>query len=120
MELAAQEEGMTRDLDDLHIGGVRRSARDIEPCARQQRLIFPVELVTMTVPFAHLGCLVRPGCDRILCQNARPRAEAHGAAHFLDTGKLAQFEDDTGGCGWVAFTRAGARQTADVAGKLDA
>src|ERR1700744_5188137 len=59
VELATQEERVTGDLDNLHVGRVRRGASDAQTGSREQRLVFPVELVTMAVPFADLGGLIR-------------------------------------------------------------
>src|ERR1700722_4234719 len=120
VELAAQEEWVAGELDDLHVSRIRSSAGDAQARAGQQRLVFPVELVTMTVPFADLGRFVGPRCNRVFRQHARPCTQAHRAAHFFDPGEFAQFEDHTVGGGRVEFARTGARQATNVARKLDA
>src|SRR5271156_5376569 len=63
VELAAQEKGVAGDLDNLHVGRIRRGAGDAQAGSGEQRLVFPVELVTMTVPFTDLGCLIRISRD---------------------------------------------------------
>jgi hypothetical protein len=120
VELAAEEERVTGDLDYLHVGRVRRSAGDAQACAGEQGLVFAVEFVTMAVPFADLCGLVGAGSDRILRQYTGPRAQAHGAAHLLHAGEFAQLEDDAVGSGGVEFAGAGADQAANIAGILDA
>ena len=59
MELAAQEEGVVGDLDDLDVGpsGVVPVMRN--PPRGQQFFVFAIELVTMAMPFADLGLPVR-------------------------------------------------------------
>ncbi len=52
MELASEEERVIRNLHDLHIGRIRRGARQPQPAAGQQSFILAVELIAMPVPFA--------------------------------------------------------------------
>src|SRR5664280_2030658 len=55
MELAAEIPRMIGDLADLDIGLVRRLARDAQPSGFQPVLVFPVELVAVTVTLVDLA-----------------------------------------------------------------
>src|ERR1700761_1608566 len=55
VKLAAQEERMVWKFDNLHVGCIRSCSGDAQSGAGQQGFIFPVEFVTMTMPFADLG-----------------------------------------------------------------
>ena len=52
MELAAEEEGMVGNLDDLDVGAVGRGAGDAHAGAGEQRFVFAVEFVAMAVALA--------------------------------------------------------------------
>src|ERR1700743_472353 len=49
MELADEEERMGGNLDDLHVGCVRRGSGDAQTGSRQQRLVFAVELIAVAM-----------------------------------------------------------------------
>src|ERR1700721_3668214 len=94
VKLAAEEEGMLGQLDDLDIGRVRRSASDAQTGAGEQRLVFAIEFVTGAMAFGNFGaavglCGFRPGFEE-----AGPRAKAHSAAHFFDACEFAELVDD--------------------------
>src|SRR5277367_1162623 len=54
VELAAEEEGMSGDLDDLDVGGVGRGAGEAKASAGEDGLVLAVELVTVAVALADL------------------------------------------------------------------
>ena len=49
VELAAEEEGVVGDLDDLDVGGVGGGSGDAEACAGEDGFVLAVELVTVAV-----------------------------------------------------------------------
>jgi len=51
VELAAQEPRVIGSFDDFDVGSVGRGAGDVEAGAGQQRFVFAVEFVTVTVTF---------------------------------------------------------------------
>ena len=59
MELAPQKERVIAQLDDLHIRRIGSRPRDLQPSSRQQRLVFAIEFVTVTVTFADLRLSIR-------------------------------------------------------------
>ncbi len=61
MELAAEEEGMAGDLDDFDVGAVGSGSGDGEAGAGEQRFIFAIELVAVTMAFADFGFAVGSG-----------------------------------------------------------
>src|SRR6202035_3611422 len=58
MELAAQEPRMVRDFADFHVHAVRRLAGNAHTACRENLLVFPIELVTMPMPFTDLGLAI--------------------------------------------------------------
>src|ERR1700722_526957 len=63
VELAAEEEGVTGNLDDLHVGRIRSGAGNTQAGSGKEGLIFAVEFVTMAMAFADLGRFVGAGRD---------------------------------------------------------
>jgi len=61
VELAAEEVGMVRNLDDLDVGGVRGGAADAESRAGEDGLVLAVKFVTVAVTFADFGFAVGIG-----------------------------------------------------------
>ncbi len=120
VELAGEEEGVGGDLDDLDVGGVGGGSGEAEACAGEDGFVLAVELVAMAVAFGDFGCAVGTGGERAGFEMAGPGAEAHGAAHLLDAGELAEFIDDAVGSGGVELAGVGAGEAADVARVLDA
>ena len=120
VELAAEEEGVVGDLDDLDVGGVGGGAGDAQAGAGEQGFVLAVEFVAVAVAFGDFGAAVGLGGQRAGLEHAGPGAEAHGAAHLFDAGELAEFVDDAVGRGGVELAGVGAVQPADVAGELDA
>src|SRR5690349_1572788 len=55
VELAGEKVGMRGQLNDLHVGAVRRAARDAQSGAGQQLLVFAIELVAMAMTFVDLA-----------------------------------------------------------------
>ncbi len=120
VELAAEEEGVGGDLDDLDVGGVGGGAGDAEACAGEDGFVLAVELVTVAVALGDFGGAVGLGGEGVGLEDAVPGAETHGAAHLFDAGEFAEFVDDAVGSGGVELAGVGVFQAADVAGVLDA
>src|SRR3954468_22939132 len=96
MELAADKVRMGIELDDLHVGAVRRGSGDAQPRAGENRFVLAVELVTMAMALADLRlAVVDLRSERPRGELAYPGAEPHGAAEFIDTAQFAEFVDDT-------------------------
>ena len=55
VELAAEEEGVSGDLDDLDVGGVGGGSGETEAAAGEDGFVLAVELVAMAVAFGDLG-----------------------------------------------------------------
>ena len=51
VELAAEEEGMGGDLDDLDVGGVWSGSSEAQTAASEDGFVLAVEFVTVTVTF---------------------------------------------------------------------
>jgi hypothetical protein len=58
VELAGEEEGVGRNLDDLYVGGVGGGAGEAEACAGEDGLVLAVELVAMAVALGDFGGVV--------------------------------------------------------------
>ena len=52
MELAADEEGVPRNLDDLNIGAVRCGAAQAQASAGEKSFVLAIEFVAMTMALA--------------------------------------------------------------------
>src|SRR6266511_1775944 len=120
VELAGEEVGMLRQLDDLDVGAVGRASRDAQSGAGEQLLIFAVELVAVAMALADFGAAV--GLDGVEAglELAVPCAQAHGAAQLFHPTQLAQFVDHAvRRCG-IELAGVGLFEPADVARELDA
>ena len=112
--------GMIGNLDHLDVGAVGSGAGNAQAARGQRALIFAVEFVAVAVALADFGS-VRRSCGRgFRLDLARPRAQAHGAAQFLDAAQFAQLVDHAMRSGGIEFAGIGVRQSANIARKLDA
>ena len=73
VELAAEEEGMGRDFDDLDVGGVGGGAGEAEAAAGEDGLVLAVELVAVAVALGDFGGAVGVGGERAGLEDAGPR-----------------------------------------------
>ena len=78
-------------LDNFHVIFVRRPSGDFQSRSHQRFLEVAVKFVTMPVAFADFQLAVRFVRERARLQLARPRAQAHCAAHFVHAQQFAQF-----------------------------
>ena len=120
MELAAEEEWMVGNLDDLDVGSVGCGAGDAQAAGGKGLLVFAVELVAMAVALADLGFAVRLMGQRAGLELAGPGAQPHGAAQFFHAAQLAQLVDDAVRSGRIEFAGVRLLQAADVARVFDA
>ena len=120
VELAAEEEGVGGDLDDLDVGGVGSGAGETETAAGEDGFVLAVELVAVAVALADFGGAVGLGGQGVGLHDAVPSSEAHCAAHFFDAGEFAELVDDAVRGGGVELAGVGVLEAADVAGILDA
>ncbi len=58
VELAAEEPGMFRRFDDLHVLAVRGTASYAESGIRERFFVFAIELVAVPVALGDFGCAV--------------------------------------------------------------
>src|ERR1019366_9331509 len=119
MELAAEEPGMIGDFADLHVGSVGRLAGDTKSRGLQRFLVLAVEFEAVAVTLADLARSVSLPGEAAFGQDARPRAQTHGAAELVDTFQFAEFEDDAMRCGGIEFGGIGAIESSPVPGELD-
>src|ERR1035437_3448965 len=119
MELAAQEEWIAGNFDNLDISCIGSGAAQPQATTSQQRFVLAVELVAMAMPLADLCSAVGAGGERTLLQDAGPRAQPHGPAHLLNAQQFTQLVDDAVLAGGIKLAGVGVLQAADVAGKLD-
>src|ERR1700690_105887 len=91
MELAADKPGMVGHFDDLNIYAVRCAARDSESGAGERRLVLAIEFVAMAMALGNFQRAIRFIGKRAGLKFARPRAQAHRAAHFVHAQQFAQF-----------------------------
>ncbi len=120
VELAAEEEGVRGDFDDLDVGGVGRGAGEAEACAGEDGFVLAVELVAVTVALADFCFAVGVGGEGVGLHDAVPGSEAHGATHLFNSGELAEFVDDAVRGGGVELAGVGVLEAAYIAGVLDA
>src|ERR1700735_1927246 len=105
MELAAQEIRMTGNLEDFHIGGIRRCPRNLQAAPSQERLILAVKFIAVTVALADLGRAIGFRRDRIRVQHTGPCAEAPRSAHLFHAKKLTQLIDNPVLARWIELAR---------------
>src|SRR3954469_21266249 len=90
MELASDKERVLGDLDHLDVGSVGRRAGNAQAPAGEHSFVLAVEFVTMTMALADLEVAVDALRQSFGLDLARPSAQAHGAAEFVDAAQLAQ------------------------------
>src|ERR1700722_1134385 len=115
MKLAAEEEWVLRNLDDLYVGCIGRRSGEPQTAAGQYGFILAVELVTMTMALGDLCCPVSFCGERAGFEYAIPRAQAHGAAHLFHANQLAQFIDDAVRRCRIELAGVGLRKPTDIA-----
>src|SRR5579863_9344119 len=103
VKLAAEVPGVVLYFANFHVGAIRRFAGDPEAVRGQYFLEFAVKFVAMPMALADRGYLVRLSGEGAGFQHARPRAEAHRPAQFVDPFQLAEFVDHALGRGRVEF-----------------
>src|SRR5215472_583076 len=91
MELAAEEPWMLGRFDNLDVVFVGRASRDFYSRSHQGLFEVAVEFIAMPVALADLQFPVRFVRERARLEFARPRAQSHGAAHFVHAEQFAQF-----------------------------
>src|SRR5579863_874910 len=119
MKLAAQIPGMAGQLANFNVDAVGRFAGQAQAMLLQHGLVFAIEFVAMAVAFADLARSVGLAGEAVLGEQARIRAQAHGAAQLIDTLELAQFVDDAVRGSRIEFGGVGLRQPAYVERELD-
>src|SRR5580704_14006130 len=90
MKLTAQEPRMVGLLHDFHVGAVRRMSGDTHTGSHKPLLVIAVELVAVPVALADFSRAIGPVGKRAWFDSARPRAQAHRAAHLVDAEQFAQ------------------------------
>src|ERR1035437_2231481 len=113
MELAAQEEWLAGNFDNLDISCIGSGAAQPQAATSQQRFVLAVELVAMAVPLADLCGAVGAGGERTLLQDAGPCAKAHGPAHLFHAQQFTQLVYDAVLAGGVELRGVGVLQAAD-------
>src|SRR6202521_6036276 len=93
MKLAAEEPRVIGHFDNLHIGAIRRAPADAQTRGDELLLVIAVEFITIPMALADLQSAVGAMRERARLDAARPSAQAHGAAHFVDPQQFAQFVD---------------------------
>src|SRR5579859_2074460 len=115
VELAAEEPGVLGGLDYFDVVFVGGAAGDAQSGVGQSFLVVAVEFVAVAMAFANLRFAVSLGGKRTGFEFAGPSAQAHGATHFVDAEKFAQFIDDAMGRLRIAFGSIGLLQPGNVA-----
>src|ERR1035441_9041214 len=83
MELDADEPGMVGHLDDFDVDAVGSASRDAKSSAGERFLVLAVEFIAMAMAFGNFSLAVGFRGKRTGLELAGPRAETHGAAHFV-------------------------------------
>src|SRR5277367_2647562 len=83
MELAAYEPGVIGGFDYFYVDAVGGASGDAEAGAGQSFFVLAIEFVAMAVAFGNFELAVCFGSEGAGLEFAGPRAEAHGAAHFV-------------------------------------
>src|SRR5215470_1159246 len=116
MELAAEEPRMFGRFDDLDVVLVWGAPGNLEPGRNQRLFVLAVEFIAVTMPLADLELAVSLGSKRARLELARPGAEAHGAAHFVDAQQFAQFVNHPERGLLIEFGAVRLLQAGDIAG----
>src|SRR5690348_13270682 len=119
MELAAEEPWVLGRLNDFDVIFVGRAAGDFQAGGNQSFFIFAIKFVAVAVPLADFELAIGPMSERAGFEFAGPRAEAHGAAHFVHAEKFAQFVNDAVGSLRVEFRAVRLLEAGGVAGVFD-
>src|SRR5437870_3431694 len=119
MKLAPQVPGMVAKLANLHVDSVRSLASNAEAVLRQNRLVFAIEFVAVTMTLADLESSVGGARETPFGQIARVGSQAHGAAQFVHALQLAQLIDDAIRGGGIDLGCVGLFQSANIASELD-
>src|SRR5215472_15067164 len=120
MELTADKVGMVGQFHHLDVGSVGGRTRNSQPARDERFLVFTIEFVAVAVALADLRLTVNLVGEGAGLDFAGPGTETHGTAKFFDTAQLAQFVDHSMGSGGIKLAGVGVRESADVAGELDA
>src|SRR5207249_8832184 len=94
VKLAAEEPRMVRGFDDFDVIFVGRAASDAEPRGNQSLLVVAIKFVAVAMALADFEFAVSLVGKRAGFKFAGPRAEPHGAAHFVHAEQFAQFIND--------------------------
>ena len=94
MELAAEKPRVIRRFDDFDVIFVGSAAGDAEASSDEGLFVFAIEFVAVAVAFADFSFAVGFVGKGAGFELAGPRAEAHGAAHFVHAEQFAQFVND--------------------------
>ena len=103
MELAAEEPGMVAisQISTYVRSGVSPVMR--RPAAFKRLFIFAVEFEAVAMALADLARAIGLAREAAFGQDAGPRAQAHGAAEFVDAFQFPQFEDHAVRRGRIEF-----------------
>ncbi len=88
-----RNQGWFGRFDDFHVLAVGSAAGDAEAGVGQSFFVFAIEFVAMAVALADFGFAIGFEGEGAGLELAGPRAEAHGAAHFVHAEEFAQFVD---------------------------
>src|SRR6266480_4219541 len=83
MELATNEVWMVRQLNDFYVRAIRSGAGDLQAGGGQGLFVFPVELISVAMPFADFRLAVNFVGQSARFNLASPGAKPHGAAQFF-------------------------------------
>src|SRR5579863_1085426 len=119
MELATEKPGVVGGFDNFNVSAVGSFSGDFESGGDEYLLVIAVEFVPMAVAFANLKFAVGAVGERTLLEHARPRAQAHRAAHFVHAKQFAQLVNDAVGSGWIELGAIGMGQSYDIARIFD-
>src|SRR5258707_518125 len=94
VELAPQEPGMLRRLDDLHVILVWRAPGDAQAGPDERSFVIAIEFVTVPVALADFQCPEAPGPGGPGPELEKPPAQPHGPAHSSDHAQISQLIND--------------------------
>src|SRR5579859_5295213 len=119
VELAAQEPGVFGGFDDFYVILVWSASGDLQARAGEDFFVIAIEFVAMAVALADFELAVGAMGEGARREFARPGAEAHGAAHFVDAEEFAQFVNDAMRRLRIELGAVCGLERGDVAGILD-
>ena len=91
MKLAAEEPGVVRHFHDFDVHAVGSFSCDAESGARERLFVLAIEFVAVAMALGNFECAVGSVREGSRLEFAWPRAQAHGAAHFIHAEQFAQF-----------------------------